>query len=182
MDTVRFFKERAKSKLKERQALGEDAGLQRVQHAVGQEAGFRSWGDLIAAEEAERELACLMVRKPDLNWAGLGPGDFAKTVAEREANMVKWRAELRENSAHVAEIREWLVRSADRRETVNSRAGSYRMKHFAEEELGAYVSNGELIAAAILAGYPYKDEGLNATFGISQRSIDALDEHRRARR
>jgi len=183
MDAIRFFKDRAKSQLKQRRAAGDDRpALQRTQHEVAVNAGFRSWGDMLACREDERDLAALMVREPTLNWAGFGPGDFAKSRAEREAQFTQWRVELRESADHVAQLRAWLVSNADPRKTVNSRAYSYKLKHLAEEELGSYVSNGEIIAAAILAGYSYREVGLNANFGISQHSMRALDDRRRGRR
>jgi len=183
MDTIRFFKDLAKARLKQRRAAGHDgSALQRTQHEVAVDAGFRSWGDMLASGEDERDLAALMLREPTLNWAGFGPGDFAKTRSERDAQFAQWRVELRESADHVAQLREWLVNNADPRKTVNDRAYSYKLKHLAEEELGSYVSNGEIIAAAILAGYSYEDVGLNANFGISQYSMKALEERRRARR
>jgi hypothetical protein len=45
--------------------------------------------------------------------------------------------------------------------------------------MGHCVTNGELIAAAIIAGYPYQREGggsPNALFGMSSRSITALQQ------
>lgn len=183
MDTIRFFKDRAKAQLKQQRATGDHgSALQRTQHDVAVDAGFRSWGDLLASGEDERDLAVLMVREPTLNWAGFGPGDFAESRAERDAQFAQWRVQLRESAVHVAQLREWLVNKADPRKTVNVRAYSYKLKHLAEEELGSYVSNGEIIAAAILAGYSYKVVGLNVNFGISQHSMNALEERRRARR
>lgn len=47
----------------------------------------------------------------------------------------------------------------------------------AERALDVYVSNGELIAAAIIAGYSYSRGSAtspNALFGMSSRSITAL--------
>lgn len=152
---------------------GTAPGLQRIQHQVAINAGFRSWGDLVNAPESERQLAALMHQLPSLNSFGFGPGDFARTKQEREKNMLDWRRELRA-SKRVDTLRSWLVDNIAPRKTVNQWAGSYGLKHLAEAELD-YVTNGEFIAAAILEGYPYRrdDRGPNATFGMSERSITA---------
>ncbi|MGP3636897.1 hypothetical protein ACTU45_26680 [Streptomyces sp. 24-1644] len=45
--------------------------------------------------------------------------------------------------------------------------------------MGHYVTNGELIAAAIIAGDPHQREGggsPNALFGMGSRSITALQQ------
>jgi hypothetical protein len=76
--------------------------------------------------------------------------------------------------------------------TIRSGAGSYRLKHIAENyvcnypeggKLGpAYVSNGMLIAAAVHLGFNYKTyvdelgyDTLNANFNMSKTVVDDLD-------
>jgi hypothetical protein len=175
VDTVRYFKDLAKTQLRQRRLDDAEApGLQKTQHEVAVDAGFRSWDDLLAAPESERELVILMDREPTLNMFGFGLGDFAKTREEREKNMIEWRSELRAGG-RVEQLRTWIVDNIDSRKTINQWAGSYGLKHLAEEEIG-YVANGEFIAAAILEGYPYRRDGYgpNATFGMSERSINAL--------
>jgi len=47
------------------------------------------------------------------------------------------------------------------------------MKHVVEDAVGDYVSNGELIAAALMAGYPMgHPHGPNVAFGMSKRDVD----------
>ncbi|WP_434317521.1 hypothetical protein [Leifsonia sp. P73] len=180
MDTVRYFKDLAKAQLRQSRLDGAATlGLQKMQHQVAVNAGFRSWDDLLAAPESERELVVLMDREPSLNMFGFGPGDFARTREERMKNMVEWRRELRAGG-RVQEIRTWIVDNLDSRKTINQWAGSYGLKHLAEQDLG-YVANGEFIAAAILEGYPYRRDssGPNATFGMSERSISAIRKRQR---
>jgi hypothetical protein len=41
--------------------------------------------------------------------------------------------------------------------------------------IGQYVANGELIAAALMAGYPMsRPHGPNAQFGMSQRDVNRV--------
>nr|WP_221378305.1 hypothetical protein [Actinoplanes polyasparticus] len=59
--------------------------------------------------------------------------------------------------------------------------GSYGMKHVVEDVLGEYVANGELIAAALMAGYPMRyDGGPSATFGMSRRDVETVSKTRAA--
>ncbi len=178
MDTVRFFKELSKTHLKTLRASGDTAlGLQQVQHQVAVDSGYRSWSALLDAEEHDRQLALVMTQEPHLNIFGFGSGSFSKTLEQRDRELVQWRQELRANARHVDEVRDWLVEHVTPRQTLNTEVGSYGLKHFAEDDLGDYVANGELIAAAIIAGYPYRrggDGSPNAVFGISSRSITAL--------
>lgn len=55
------------------------------------------------------------------------------------------------------------------------------MKHVVENAIGRYVSNGELIAAALIAGYPHRyTDGLNAQFGMSTRDVRRMRSMRRS--
>jgi hypothetical protein len=59
------------------------------------------------------------------------------------------------------------------------------VKHLVEANCGIpdhYVANGELIAAALMAGYPMRrDEDPNPLLGMSQRDLDRLHEMRARR-
>jgi len=49
------------------------------------------------------------------------------------------------------------------------------MKHVVERAIGRYVANGELIAAALMAGYPMGPvAGSNTAFGMSQRDVNRV--------
>lgn len=190
MDTVRFFKDHAKAQLKAARvgdptavarlaALRGDAELprlQRVHHQVAVEAGYPSWAALLAADDADRQLAVVMTREPLLNYSGIGYGDFHRTRAERLATFERWRTELRAAAADVATVSAWLLANIEPIRTVNRRTTSYGIKHTVERSLDRYVSNGELIAAGIIAGYPYirtDRDSLNVYFGMGTRSLRA---------
>lgn len=179
MDTLRFFKDLAKAQHREfRGSIDSDpVGLQRVQHLVALNAGYASWDDLRGASSADRDLAAAMTLEPHLCINGFGAGSFDVPLEARRARFAGWRLELRRSASHVAEIREWLESKVERRKTINPDYGSYGLKHLAERHLGAYVANGEFIAAAIIGGYTYRrEEGTspNATFGMSSRSLALL--------
>lgn len=85
-----------------------------------------------------------------------------------------------------------LLSRISRTKTVRPSAGSYRLKHIAEnftcrysdgEDLGPrYVSNGVFIAAAIHAGFSWKGyrlpsgyESLNVSFNMGKQQLEDLD-------
>jgi len=71
-------------------------------------------------------------------------------------------------------IRKFVRDNFKKNKTINSKIGSYKLKHIAEKNIGEYVSNGGLIASMILEGYEYKKDSKtspNANFNLSQLSI-----------
>lgn len=179
MDTIRYFKDLSKARHRETGGSieGKVVGLQKVQHLVAVDAGYASWDALLGASPADRDLAVAMSIEPHLCINGFGAGYFDLPLEARRNRFVGWRLELRQRADHVAEIRDWLESNVVPRKTINSEYGSYSIKHMAERHLGGYVANGELIAAAIIGGYPYRrgeDLSPNATFGMSSRSLAAL--------
>lgn len=72
--------------------------------------------------------------------------------------------------------RAWLRTFATRRQSINTRLGSYWLKHIVERTVGEYVSNGSLIVAAMLEGYdvhPIAHGNLNAFFNVSLANAPA---------
>lgn len=190
MDTVRFFKNHAKSQLKAAReghpaAAAPLAGLrpgaeqptlQQVQHHVAVRAGYPSWAGLLQAPEHDRQLAAVMTREPRLTRFGMGAGAFGKTREERLADFARGRAELRASAGEVAEVTTWLLANIAPIRTINRDWTSYQHKHMVERVIGRYVANGEFIAAAIIAGYPYRQESWdspNVCFAMSSRSVRA---------
>ncbi|WP_228032577.1 hypothetical protein, partial [Mycolicibacterium sp. P9-22] len=48
--------------------------------------------------------------------------------------------------------------------------------HLAESSIGHYVTNGQLIAAALIAGYPMREAGgPNPLFGMRKRDLDRAE-------
>jgi len=66
------------------------------------------------------------------------------------------RSLLRHHGEHVLQLQDWLTEHMEPRKTLNPDVGSYTLKHIAEDYLGDYVSNGELIAASILSGFEHR--------------------------
>ena len=182
MDTVRYFKTVAKRELVALRAVGDaDRTLQQVQHQVAADAGYASWGKLLSADDADRQLAAVITSEPRLTWEGFGAGYFTRTPQERRVAFANARAELRGKADRVNRICEWLEANIASRKTIDPSAGSYGLKDLAERDLGWYLSNGEFIAAAIICGYPYRAESdsPNARFGMSSRSITIVQNRHR---
>lgn len=114
-------------------------------------------------------LAEVMEQHPQLNSFGLGVFDpSGKPGRVRDAELAKGRAELAEREARVYEIVAWLRDNL--RPIQTPRWDSYGLKHLVEDQLG-YITNGELIAAALIVGYSYRYRTPNVEFGISARDI-----------
>lgn len=121
-------------------------------------------------EAAQRALAA----EPRLTAHGYGtleaPGTARGTSHARE------RAELAVRLDRVARLARWLV--TELRPTRNAgRHGSYGLKHVYEAATGEYVTNGELILAALAAGYPVKPDGPghpNAGIGVRTRDVNRV--------
>ncbi|PWR07357.1 hypothetical protein DKT69_34900 [Micromonospora sicca] len=80
---------------------------------------------------------------------------------------------MRDAERQVQEVLGWLRANITPIKTPTT--GSYGMKHVVEDLLGRYVSNGELVAAALMAGYPWKGPfGPNATFGMRKKDVDRV--------
>lgn len=116
-----------------------------------------------------------MDQHPRLNTFGIGVYDpLRKTRGQREAELASGRMELAEREAAVLEIAAWLWENIAPIKTPTF--GSYSMKHVVERAIGTYVTNGELIAAALVAGYPVKYvPGPNPLLGMSTRDVRRIE-------
>lgn len=114
------------------------------------------------ASRQVRTLAEVMDEQPTLGAAGFG--GRRSTPAE-----LADRDELRGSAPGVDEVREWLLANLAPSRTPTE--SSYALKHDAERALGRYVPNGELIAAALTAGYPISrpGDGPNVNVAVSRR-------------
>lgn len=91
--------------------------------------------------------------------------------AERQEQLAAGRDELRKSLTTVVRIHEWLRTNIRPIKTPDKH--SYSTKHTAENAMGEYITNGQFIAAAIMAGYPMKPLlGPNALFGMSRKDLD----------
>jgi hypothetical protein len=153
------------------------------------EAGFPSWEALEAAPEIERQLARVMMVEPYLNGFGLGlnkgrlmnvpKADWAK---KKKKVLVSDRRYLRNKVEEVKWVVGWIENNLKPRKSLNRDYTSYGLKHLVERHYTAthddfkYVSNGQFIAAAMIAGYGYQRyDGANVLFTVSSRSITLLN-------
>jgi hypothetical protein len=126
------------------------------------------------ARRQVRTLAEVLDEHPTLGSFGFGVFfPRSKTPAEREHELERYRAELRRAARDVDQVRGWLLDNLKPIKTPTQ--SSYRLKHIAERALGRYVSNGELIAAALMAGYPIsRPDGPNVNVAVSARDLVRL--------
>jgi hypothetical protein len=163
--------------------------LQRAQHILAIEAGFRSWQTLLAACKGEVQLAAVMHSHPLLCDHGMGTADHWRLPkADRGRKLAADRQMLRGSLDAVEKTRAWLRENVAKIKTINGRAHSYHLKHLAEKEIGRtvvngrtetdYITNGVLIAAALSEGYEHRDlvsnGSSNVEFAISERSLKAI--------
>jgi hypothetical protein len=122
-----------------------------------------------------------------------------QTPQQQHAEFLEHRKECLGNHAAEAFLLSLaLLARVKEIKTVRSGAGSYRLKHIAENyvctfpeggKLGpTYVPNGMLIAAALHMGFKYKTyvddlgyDGPNANFNMSKAAVDDLDAEIRPR-
>jgi hypothetical protein len=110
---------------------------------------------------------------PRLSTFGLGLSrTLGTTVEEQKTEFDRERQELRDALPSVARVYYWLKAEIGVIRTPTR--GSYGLKHVAEKAIGQYVTNGEFIAAALIAGYPMREQcGPNPLFGVRKRDVDA---------
>jgi hypothetical protein len=150
--------------------------------------------DHAAARVAIRKV---MDREPRLTYWGIGIGRYRRGCDGTEETTIEHRARFlyeRERLLADTSIAEFLqslvlVQQIKPIKSINSRSGSYGLKHRAEKLSSAYpdgtglcrgyVANGSLIAAAIYAGFIYKTYvdalgfvDVNVAFNMSQKSLD----------
>lgn len=112
-----------------------------------------------------------MERHRQLTTFGIGIFESSsKTPEQREAQLADERRKLVEREATVLKVAAWLRENVAPIKTPT--VGSYRIKHAVENAVGEYVSNGELIAAALLASYACKyTDGPNPLLGMAERDV-----------
>ena len=113
-----------------------------------------------------------MEQQPQLTSFGFGVfEEWRKTAGQRREELEQGRDELVRSEDRVLRVRDWLLANIVPIKTPT--LDSYRMKHVVERAIGEYVTNGDLIAAALMAGYPMsRPHGPNAEFGMSKRDVD----------
>ncbi|WP_329254890.1 hypothetical protein OG223_29230 [Streptomyces sp. NBC_01478] len=126
---------------------------------------------------ARRQVAALaevMQQHPWLNSFGIGVFDpLRKTAEQRRTDLAAGREELAGSGATVMETAAWLRENITPIKTPT--ASSYSVKHVMERATGRYVTNGEFIAAALVAGYTFKYVQPNVLFGMSARDLKRMN-------
>lgn len=113
---------------------------------------------------------------PTLNGNGFGYG-YRLHHDERRRRLEEHRQHLISREEIVEQVHDWLVVNIAPIKTANT--GSYGLKHLAEDLLGYYITNGELITAALMADYPMRrEDGSNALFAMSSRDVNRLRKQR----
>ena len=154
--------------------------LMHCQHAIAVRYGFKKWGDIVLSTPTQLSLAITMYKIPLLTAFGIGiynGHDWSEHPTkerwkEKEAQLQDGRQDLRNNHKAVESTIKWLESNAIKIKTLNRNYSSYSYKHFIEHHVG-YITNGVFIAAAIIAGFPYKINPAdpNVEFGISEKSV-----------
>lgn len=121
-----------------------------------------------------KTLAQVMDEHPQLCLTGIGvrTENPDATSSEQMAELIHLRADLVERERAVQEVVGWLRENVA--PTVTPSIDSYAVKHVVERATGEYVANGEIIAAALMMGYPYTGMvvGQNLRFAMNLDDID----------
>ncbi len=119
-------------------------------------------------------LAGVMQHHPLLHTFGIGVFEpRGKTPEQRQAEFAAGRVDLAGREAAVLETAAWLRENITPIKTPT--VDSYGMKHVMERATHTYVTNGEFIAAALIAGYPFRYVQPNVLFGMSARDVRRVD-------
>jgi myosin-crossreactive antigen len=184
--TVEYFKKQSKNLLRDYKANSKAAEerikavlsdhsevtLMRAQHVIAVEHGFEKWADVLEARPIQLQLAITMQKYPTLNSFGFGAyNSRAKTAKERADFILSNQLELRGNHHRVEAIFDWLKANHIAPSKVIWKGhSSYGLKKFIERDYG-YVTNGEFIAASIIAGFDFfLKDGPNAYFAWTEKS------------
>lgn len=126
-----------------------------------------------------RTLESVMAEFPALCSNGMGVFDaHRKSPDARGRELAQQRGELLQHAEHIAHVADFL--RARIRPIQTCTVDSYSLKHAVENAMGVYTTNGEAIAAALMAGYPWKHiEGPNVDFGRSAPDYKALPKQAR---
>ncbi|WP_226360607.1 hypothetical protein [Pseudonocardia sp. ICBG1142] len=113
----------------------------------------------------------MLAEDPTLGEHGYGVyKGWTKTPTDRAAELRRLREELLSHRAEIDTVYDWLVTNLSPIKTLTE--CSYSLKHIAERAIGTYVSNGQLIAAALMAGYPTgRPRGHNVLVAVSRRDL-----------
>lgn len=119
-------------------------------------------------------VAEVMQQHPRLGSFGIGVfAPMRKTAEQRRVELTADREELAGSEAIVQTTAAWLRENITPIKTPT--VSSYSVKHVMQRATGIYVTNGEFIAAALIAGYTYKYAQPNVLFGMSARDLKRIN-------
>ncbi len=79
-----------------------------------------------------------------------------------------------ENFNKIPKIASYLMQNVRTRKTINKNHSSYTLKHIIENDVG-YITNGEFIMAALVAGYAMSSVNrMNPCFNMDNRDLDFI--------
>jgi hypothetical protein len=119
-------------------------------------------------------LGLVMERYPTLTAFGFGifEDPRANAAVDYERQFHDCRVMLLQSIEQCSHAFQWLEPVA-KIKTINERHSSYGLKHWVERYYSPYYcSNGAFIAAALLLGFKVYQDGPNASFNMSQRSLN----------
>ena len=73
--------------------------------------------------------------------------------------------------APIKRVMDYILHRFEKAKKINRNRSSYGLKHVVERGIGAYVANGELIAAMLLLGFTHSPDGINAMFNVTEQSV-----------
>lgn len=169
----------------------ENPTLMNFHHVIAREACFENWNTLIKASSSQLSIAKVLYENPTLNFNGI-QFDFSEMIKKSKMEKIKFineqRKRLLNNADFIMQLSQFLQDNIERTATIRSYFSSYNIKHIIERSLSKYgfyedyVSNGELITAAILAGFKFSQNsqhsGFNVYFNMSQKSLKRMPGYR----
>lgn len=132
----------------------------------------------------EEDVERVLNENPLLTYEGWGISlnPRRETKKDLDAWFRKYRDLSFEYKSETAWLANWMSEHMEPTKTIYKGMGSYGLKHLVEHFVpGCYVSNGEFICAALVAGFKMEINPnlvLNPRFGISKRSLKRITEVR----
>ncbi len=80
------------------------------------------------------------------------------------------------HSAKITAVAKWISCNLNRGDAINPEWNSYSLKCLYRDATGQELSNGEFIAAMLVAGFTYTRSGMNALFDVSGESVKQIEE------
>jgi hypothetical protein len=124
--------------------------------------------------EMKKRIADVLAQHPTLNSFGFGLYRNAEnrklSPEDRQRRIEEGQKYLYDHADEVAFVADWLSDVVKTKQVAGY--SSYGLKHTAERQSpGGYIANGSFIVGAIIAGFQVKQDGPNAKFNMSVRSI-----------